>query len=958
MHDSPAPLLPVHKRLPDDPHLDRQSLDDSSTENRPSNIAAPARRVLYAPPPSPSRSHPPPEDAHLLPSLVSNVLITDDPVAQPAQSPDSLETLAAAGTSRALHFVPHTPPPLQNPPSTESSQHPLTPPTQPTDSPDHRVASMDAPLSQLHLADAPSEEQGSGPSDTDAPVPIQSVPLDPTAPNPFDPVVEPVDSNELLADPLSIRSSEPQDADANTADDAAEPDLPSSSSLLESLADESGHSALSAPPVASSVSRKTRKRLPLLAAASVLLPLAVENGDDIAVAATDFVKSLAADGKAKEEDALSPPSDEERGAGSSDDDRPRELHSVPEEHSRSGTIHALPVADGKNRSCAVFQEYSQLNSTPPQEQRAVVRAIPSFPEYPQPARMLSDDEITSSPVAVFKYPQPEQLDVLPLIQTIPETNACFPTYNPQEQAKLGHANSSMSIESRMTSNARRDMDGIRLSQHSLQPMLEDQHDPDAKRLATALPARLHAEESVSYGTGSSHYPSFSSKTASRSSRSGRGSGYGEGSSMARDAEGDPYMSILRKREEMEARRRRRKEDSAMRSRKHEGSMSSTDRARLGNLTDTHESANLLPSEYAQRVGTMAGRERGEGWTDAASDSDHDIFFDARSSPYQREVHPASSAQHSSERRQSSRHGGGHSHHEDAYYAEASPSDDECPGCLYQQSSSHDHEASRKKKSKSRSRAESSKRRLEQSGYDSGSDGVSEHHSSRSRSEKRSGGSHRSDRTDHSSRDRSHRTQKSSSRERRGERLDRSERSGRSDRSERTERREKSEGSDNRDRSGRSEVLSRSERDHGSRRTRSATRKHSHERDRSRSHKGSRDEDPERRKRDPKSKSKKKHRRGPSVPSIGYSNSYTNAKSVYRHVDPESDSGVDNPIPWYWEGQSAPEDTDPEDALPSRHSGLNSTSDTPKFSSYGRRDKNGRRRKAHHNRRVTFLYDDL
>lgn len=89
---------------------------------------------------------------------------------------------------------------------------------------------------------------------------------------------------------------------------------------------------------------------------------------------------------------------------------------------------------------------------------------------------------------------------------------------------------------------------------------------------------------------------------------------------------------------------------------------------------------------------------------------------------------------------------------------------------------------------------------------------------------------------------------------------------------------------------------------------------------------------------------------------------TKVKSIYRHRLPESDSGPENPIPWYCEGQSEPEETDSEEFplhLSEAEHRVRAMQGIGKkvYSSYGQRDRYGRRHRAQHNRTVTFLYDN-
>lgn len=142
-------------------------------------------------------------------------------------------------------------------------------------------------------------------------------------------------------------------------------------------------------------------------------------------------------------------------------------------------------------------------------------------------------------------------------------------------------------------------------------------------------------------------------------------------------------------------------------------------------------------------------------------------------------------------------------------------------------------------------------------------------------------------------------------------------------------------------------------------SRGSEKKRSHSKQRS-GKKSGRD-DHERSRKDSKVKTSGRHRKG--ISSAPERSESPVLKPIYRHRLPESESGEENPIPWYCEGQSAAEDTDPED-MPRRRSSdsegrmySNRSGGGKPFSSYGRRNRYGRRHRAQHNRVVTFLHDE-
>lgn len=151
----------------------------------------------------------------------------------------------------------------------------------------------------------------------------------------------------------------------------------------------------------------------------------------------------------------------------------------------------------------------------------------------------------------------------------------------------------------------------------------------------------------------------------------------------------------------------------------------------------------------------------------------------------------------------------------------------------------------------------------------------------------------------------------------------------------------------------------------SKRSRSVESKHSHSRRRSSSRGTSKELDGERRHKSSKGKSRSRRRHHaqyvPVSSDLHYPHhGYQPPKSIYRHRLPESGSEEEEEIPWYCEGQSAPEDTGRDERSHSMHDNEDRRSrniNPMKYSSYGRRDRYGRKRGAHHNRTVHFLYDE-
>ena len=300
----------------------------------------------------------------------------------------------------------------------------------------------------------------------------------------------------------------------------------------------------------------------------------------------------------------------------------------------------------------------------------------------------------------------------------------------------------------------------------------------------------------------------------------------------------------------------------------------------------------------------------EMWVDGASDEERRSFTgEAVRDESQRRRRKRSKSRH---HRSNQRDGA------DAV-VETSSDEDICEDCGHHKH----HEASDYSGSSRSGRSRSRSRSRRSESVNDESEKFYEH---RSRSHSRSGRDRKasrdrsvdSHRSGHSSRDRSHR-KKSSSRDR-----------------ERTIDKERSE-----------------------RKGKSSDRKRSHSRSRSR--KG-RDADGERKRKSGKSKSRHhKHTHEDMLSPTEYFPRDHGLVPIYRHRPAESDSGEENPIPWYCEGQSAPEDTDVEDY--GQHSSdsdshMRSRKTTATMgSSYGRRDRYGRRHRAAHNRTVTFLYGD-
>lgn len=93
-----------------------------------------------------------------------------------------------------------------------------------------------------------------------------------------------------------------------------------------------------------------------------------------------------------------------------------------------------------------------------------------------------------------------------------------------------------------------------------------------------------------------------------------------------------------------------------------------------------------------------------------------------------------------------------------------------------------------------------------------------------------------------------------------------------------------------------------------------------------------------------------------------------SKPIYRHRVPMYESGPEDPIPWYCEGQSAPEDSEGENEGCVHMANASDSEDQrtmcstcaiseSAYSSYGRRDRNGRRYRSQHGRSVTFGEDE-
>lgn len=161
----------------------------------------------------------------------------------------------------------------------------------------------------------------------------------------------------------------------------------------------------------------------------------------------------------------------------------------------------------------------------------------------------------------------------------------------------------------------------------------------------------------------------------------------------------------------------------------------------------------------------------------------------------------------------------------------------------------------------------------------------------------------------------------------------------------------------------------------SRKDRTTDKKRSHSKGRSGSSstmkKSARDADVpmEKSKKETRGKSGVRQRKGAhgsgTTTAAGHVSSPLKLKPIYRHREPDSGgSGPENPIPWYCEGQSEPDDTDLEDLAQlgsgdvDRRGRILANGEKVPYSSYGQRDRYGHRRRARHDRKVRFLYDTV
>lgn len=374
----------------------------------------------------------------------------------------------------------------------------------------------------------------------------------------------------------------------------------------------------------------------------------------------------------------------------------------------------------------------------------------------------------------------------------------------------------------------------------------------------------------------------------------------------------------------------RKSDERLRSTEEQDMLSRREHSRREKLM------GALDSIENSKVGRGAAMESSDGstevWLNATSDSDRERFNG--------EDRPRDGSRSRRRRSKSRRHRRPSRYAEEEVARGGSSSEDMCLECGHHRE--HDSlghlEKHRSGSNRNRSHIHSHTHSRSKRGvtpHDASLEYYSDNQSpSRSRgtgrerktSSDRSVESHRSGR--HSSRDRPHRSRKGSSRDSKADR----------------------EGSS----SGRSK---------------GSDRKRSHSRGRSSSKKNSRELEPEKRKKESKGKSKNRQRKVPIPSASDYIFKNPGLTPIYHHRLPESDSGQENPIPWYCEGQSQPDESDiEEDHRRKRHGhhhssesdthGLHLARSSMKFSSYGRRDRYGRRHRARHHRTVRFLYDDL
>lgn len=941
--DTVLPELPAHNspvKIPlppkfEDSSEDDESVNDSSTENRPENMPVsprdPALRpqpgtkgVIYAPPPSPSQGDLQREmhTADMLPTLISRVLtnkeqfddgiqITTDssyddmppplppspkplpPSPPPPPPPPDDDHLNGDFTPDLAKYLDGLPPtPSTDLPSSETSTDPPDRAVDPVASrglPDEAV-SMDTRFSRV-----PDEPDGSVERPEVHQESLPPFPFENMKENPFDPV-EPVDSVEQL----QILSME------------------TSSMLTPSMETPSletpfmGTSSVQTPSMQTPSMQTPSMDSPSMQTPSMQTPSTPTNPAS--------AESLPIE---EDSDGLSNKAVLDKDVDSIDDDP--SSSSLPEPSRGSPVTSSIKREPRRLRqqqpTASVFQ------SVIGKAERAIKSATSDMMEGPM--RLISAQSNTQR----IAGPGPTDAARADGRRALPPRPAKMIARKPA------------------TRPAPRRIGGER---RRVKPAMAE-YQPESKRLPPPLPMPMPVEQTQVFPPNAASYPSLPDFSESSKEHIE----FREGMATSHRAEGTSNQRRVKKDGEIEERRKRR-EDSGLRSRKEEEMLSSKEHARREKLMDTLASIEKSQVESLPPVDKFHDIEHRDTWAEANSDSGQEVFFDAQDAITPPEPIAPSEPRHSSRRRHKSRHSRKNSRYEDGYYAEGSSSEDECPECAQRHYDSYHQEEPDNRRARSRLRSESPRRRVHDGDEESDSEGFSS--SSRGRREKRSGDCHRnrSERSEHSSRDRPHK--KSSSRERK---TDRPERSERSERSERTEKSERSERRD-RDKSERSErtvVLEKSEREHTSSRSKSEDRKRSHQKEKSRSSKkSSRDVEPERdrKRKESKSRSKKKHKRAPP-PTVEYSNPCTEARSIYRHRLPDSDSGIENPIPWYCEGQSAPDDTDIEGvhdrSSESESNVMDSVQTTTTYSSYGRRLKNGRRRRAHHSRTVTFLYDD-
>lgn len=381
------------------------------------------------------------------------------------------------------------------------------------------------------------------------------------------------------------------------------------------------------------------------------------------------------------------------------------------------------------------------------------------------------------------------------------------------------------------------------------------------------------------------------------------------------------------------------EGDTLRMMEEEQILSKTEHARrqkLMNVLEDFDKGQKSPTEGLVDVSSEDGST--DMWVDGATDSDREKFDDEALA---RRVAAVPKRRHKSGRRRSSSRSRRRASGDELDDGDVSTDDDYCRDCGLQRHHEHHKHSVSHRSGKTRSklkRADSDREGADRhSDYKSSS--SSRGRTKSKKSGERSARSVESRRSEHSSKDRGHRGKKGSSN---GKEVRVLEREGSS-----------------------------------SRKESSADRKRSHSKGRSgpsSSKKTTRDGEGvvERGRKEGKGKSSSRQRKGGNtgVESVGHGHgrSPPKLKPIYRHREPEStDSAPENPIPWYCEGQSAQEDTDLEDA-PRRASmdserrgrGGHALAHGGKrlYSSYGQRDKYGRRQRAQHSRTVTFLYDNI